>query len=128
MNDAYKIFRFILFLIPVVIILLYSLFVGKKKAAANFFRFKLSFKLGILFLVLIAALFWILYVLTIDKNQEDKKYIKTDLIIFFILLIVFAINLYWWSYVRKMNNNTVSKFQVLNIVGNGLKTARNMSR
>ena len=128
MNDAYKIFRFILFLIPIVVIVIMSFFMDKKKAAAKYYRFKTSFGLFIFIILFSCMLLWTFYVLTIDKDKKDKDYIKVDVVITFILLIFLLLFIYRWRYINKLSNNTVSKFQYLNTTTNALRTVRNMFR
>ena len=126
MNDLYKIFRFILFLIPLGIMFIMSFFIGKKKAAAKYYRFKMGFGLFIFFVIFICMFLWTLYVLTIDKDKKDKDYIKIDLVVTLVFFIILLVYIYWWKYINKLSNNTVSRFQLLNTTTNALRTGRNM--
>ena len=119
---------FILFLIPIGFIVIMSFFMGKKRAAAKYYRFKTGFGLFIFIIIFLCMIMWILYILTIDKNKKDKEYIKSDLVITLVLFIILILYIYWWRYINKLSNNTVSKFQYLNTTTNAFRTGVNMFR
>ena len=73
-------------------------------------------------------LFFYFYVWTFDKNEKDKKYIKTDLVVTLVFFIILLVYIYWWKYIKKLSNNTVSKFQYISTTTNALETGRNMFR
>ena len=127
-SNAYKIFRVFLFLIPIIIMIIMSFFFGKQGAAARFFRFKTTIRFIIFTLVFLAALFWTLYTIFFSKDENDKKYIKTDIVITIFLFFIFIISLLYWRWSLSISNNTASKMQYLNTTLNAARTTRNMIR
>ena len=105
-----------------------SFFYGKQGAAARFFRFKTTIRFIIFTVIFLAILFWTLYTIFFDKDEKDKKYIKTDIVITIVFFILFIISFLYWRWSLSISNNTASKMQLLNTSLNAAKTTRNMLR
>ena len=127
-RDSTKIIRVVFFLIPLIIMLILSTFVGKTKAVAHYFRFKSTIRLILFSIFFISIFSWTVYVILFDKKDEDRKYIKTDLFVTLIFFIILVFVFLYWRWTMSLSNNKASGMQYLNTTLNGIRTTRNMFR
>jgi len=127
-RDSTKIIRVVFFLIPLIVMLILSAFIGKTKAAAHHFRFKSTLKLILFSIIFISIFSWTGYVILFDKKEEDRKHIKTDLVATFIFFIILVFVFLYWRWTMNLSNNKAAGMQYINTTLNGITTTRNMFR
>ena len=127
-RDIVKIIRVGLFFIPLIIMVILSRFVGKKKAAAHFFRFRSSVKLLIVSIIFISFFSWTTYVILFDKNEEDRSHIKGDILVTSVFFIILVFVFLYWKWSMEISNNKASGMQLINTTLSGARTTRNMFR
>jgi len=124
-----KIIRVILFLIPILIITVMSSFMGKEKAAARYYRFKITF--AFLFYIVIFIVLSILtlkYIFKQNKNEKEKKTLTYDLLgaLFFLVFSIFFF--FVWKYNMRLSNSNAAKIQVTRTTLNAASTTRTLLR
>ena len=106
-----------------------SIFMGKEKAAARYYRFNITFQF--LFYTLI---FIVLLVITLqgifkqNKNEKEKKSLITELLGTLLFFAFSIASFYIWIKHINLSNSNASKMQLTRTTLSAANTTRNLLR
>ena len=129
-TNAAKVGRFIFFLLPIAIILVMSFFMGKDRAAAQYYRYTSLLRVIVLVVLVVGFAAYLIHTMYADRDDKNRPHaIGTDLIILAVLLIVVLLAIGWTYFVfYKVSNKTAARVEYLNIIGDTMNFGKQMGK
>ncbi len=110
---------FIGILIPIIIILIMSIFMGKTKAMAMYLQIRTTFWLIIFGLIFFVVSMYTFHLIFMESDKEKrKKNMRTSIIATIIFFILFLISFLFWKHISKSSNKNKARYQGVSMLTN----------